>query len=154
MFGYVFNDGSYPGVPNLVLRTIEEPFHVVSRFDPGAAAMVQPIEVDHGDMTMLGFRLGRFAYVTDTNHIPPVSMRLLEDLDVLVLDALRDRPHPTHYTIDEAVEVARQIGARETYLVHMTHTVSHAATNARLPDGIALAYDGLELNIPDSSPPS
>lgn len=148
MFGYVFHDGSYPGVPNLELRTVTKSFEVESRFDANARTTIQPIEVDHGDLTMLGFRIGRFAYVTDTNNIPDSSIRLLDDLEVLVLDALRDRPHPTHYTIDEAVDVARQIGARRTYLVHMTHTVPHAETNARLPDGIALAYDGLELDIP------
>ena len=149
MFGYVFGDGSYPGVPNLVLRTVTGPFDVASRYDSGVRAEVLPIEVDHGDLTMLGFRVGRFAYVTDTNNIPESSMSLLADLDVLVLDALRDRPHPTHYTIDQAVDVAREIGARQTYLVHMTHTVSHAETDARLPAGIALAYDGLALDIPD-----
>ena len=154
MFDYVFNDGSYPGVPNLALKTVENPFRVVSRFEPGLSTTVLPIDVDHGNLAMLGFRLGRFAYITDTNHIPKHSMRLLEDLDVLVLDALRFRPHPTHYTIDEAVDVARQIGARETYFVHMTHTVGHADTNARLPDGMALAHDGLVLDIPDSPPPA
>ncbi len=76
-------------------------------------------------------------------------MDLLADLEVLVLNALRDRPHPTHYTIDEAIEVAQRIGARRTFLVHMTHTVSHAETSARLPDGVALAYDGLALDIRD-----
>jgi phosphoribosyl 1,2-cyclic phosphate phosphodiesterase len=149
MFGYVFGDGSYPGVSNLVLRTVDDAFTVRSRYDPEHHAKVLPIEVDHGTLPMLGFRIGGFAYVTDTNNIPGSSMDLLADLEVLVLDALRDRPHPTHYTIDEAVEVAQRIGARSTFLVHMTHTVSHAETDARLPEGVALAYDGLTLDIRD-----
>lgn len=147
MFRYVFHDGSYPGVPNLVLRTITEPFAVSSRYDLRRSLDVLPIEVDHGDLPMLGFRIGDFAYVTDTNNIPGPSRELLADLDVLVLDALRVRPHPTHFTIDEAVDVARRIGARQTYLVHMTHSVLHAETDARLPEGISLGYDGLSVEI-------
>jgi phosphoribosyl 1,2-cyclic phosphate phosphodiesterase len=89
---------------------------------------------------------GRFAYLTDCSRIPDESWRLLDGLDVVVLDALRERPHPTHFTIDEAVEAARRIGAPRTYFTHMCHDLGHAATNARLPPGMELAYDGLVLD--------
>ncbi len=151
MFPYIFRDGSYPGVPNLELRTVAEPFFVHSRYDPERVVEVVPIPVDHGDMPMYGYRIGRFAYLTDTNHIPDESLERLGGLDVLVLDALRDRPHPTHYTIDEAVEMASRIGAAETWLVHMTHSVLHEETDARLPEGVHLAYDSLKLDVASPS---
>jgi len=147
MFGYIFGEGSYPGIPNLQLRTVSEPFTVHSRYDSAKSIHVLPVEVDHGNMSMLGYRIGNFAYVTDTNNIPDASLKMLTNLDVLVLDALRDRPHPTHFTIEEAVEVAQRIGARQTYFVHMTHSVLHETAEARLPKGISLAYDGLAINI-------
>lgn len=145
MFKYIFEDGTYPGVPDLTLKVIDGPFQIVSRKDPARRMDVIPIDVQHGDLPMFGFRIGTFAYVTDTNFIPEESFALLQDLDVLVLDALRDDFHPTHYTIDEAVEVARRIGARQTYFTHMTHSVLHAETDARLPEAINLAHDGLRF---------
>ena len=147
MFAYIFGDGSYPGVPKLTLRSVQDRFTVYSRYSLDLSVPVDPILVDHGNLPMFGYRIGRFAYVTDTNNIPDESLHKLDDLDVLVLDALRDRPHPTHFTIDEAVDVAGRIGAKRTYLVHMTHNVLHAETDARLPDGVNLAYDGLELRV-------
>ena len=92
-------------------------------------------------------RFGRFAYLTDCNGIPDSSLAQLTGLDVLVLDALRHRPHPTHFTLAEAVAMAGQIGARQTYFTHIAHELGHAATCAALPDGMALAHDGLELTI-------
>lgn len=107
-----------------------------------------PIPVTHGEWTILGFRIGPFAYITDTNGIPPESMRLLEGVDTLALDGLRPSPpHPTHFTIDEAVECAQRIGARVTYLIHLTHDVDHDELEAKLPAGVRLAYDGLELRF-------
>ena len=97
---------------------------------------------------MLGFRVGNFAYLTDCNRIPDASWSLLDGLDVLILDALRVRPHPTHFSLDEAVATAERIGARRTFFTHMCHDLQHAATDARLPAGMALAYDGLVLQIP------
>jgi len=109
---------------------------------------VIPLPVCHGDWTILGFRIGRFAYITDTNGIPDTTMRLLEDIDVLALDGLRPSPrHPTHFTIDEAVQCAQRIGARQTWLIHLTHEVDHEAVEAGLPEGIRLAYDGLRLEL-------
>ena len=101
----------------------------------------------HGRRPILGFRLGRLAYLTDCNAIPESSMALLGGLDTLVLDALRPLPHPTHFTLAEAVDVAGRIGARQTYFTHIAHQLGHAATCAALPAGMALAYDGLTLDI-------
>jgi phosphoribosyl 1,2-cyclic phosphate phosphodiesterase len=105
----------------------------------------------HGPQPILGFRVGGFAYLTDCNHVPEASMALLTGLDVLVLDALRHRPHPTHFTLAEAVEVATRIGARQTLFTHICHDLPHAATNAALPDGMALGYDGQVVTLTDLS---
>lgn len=145
MFTYIFEDGTYPGVPNLELHTIDDAFEVASRRDAGKTVRIVPIDASHGDLPLFGYRIGDFAYLTDTNFIPDSSFDLLDDLDVLVLDALRDRYHPTHFSIDEAVAAARRIGARQTYFIHMTHNVLHAETDALLPDGINLGYDGLAI---------
>ncbi len=143
MFGYIFADGSYPGVPDLRLHEVTAPFDVGGRYEPGQTVHVVPVPARHGAMPLFGYRIGRFAYLTDTSHIPEPSFALLEDLDVLVLDALRHEPHRTHFSIDEAVAAAQRIGARQTYFIHMTHSILHAEEDARLPPGINLGYDGL-----------
>ena len=148
MFPYIFDrDGSYPMAPRLELREVEAPFTVESRAEEPHAVEVIPIEVFHGDLPMYGYRVGRFAYLTDTSRIPEASYALLEDLDVLVLDALRHHAHPTHFTIEQAVEAALRIGARQTYFIHLTHNILHAEEDALLPDGIALGYDGLSFRV-------
>jgi phosphoribosyl 1,2-cyclic phosphate phosphodiesterase len=140
-FAYVFDPSPTPGggVPQLVT------FHLGGPFCLGGATIV-PVPVMHGPRPILGYRVGRFAYLTDCNAIPGASWPLIEGIEVLVLDALRDRPHPTHFTVAEAVDTARRIGAARTYLTHMTHDLRHEPTSARLPDGIELAYDGLTLD--------
>ena len=111
-----------------------------------------PLPVTHGDWTILGFRIGPFAYITDTNGIPEETMRLLDGIESLALDGLRSSPpHPTHFTIGEAVEVAQKIGAKETWLIHLTHDVDHEETERKLPSGVKLAYDGLRLEFNDRS---
>ena len=99
----------------------------------------------HGQRQIMGLRLGTFAYLTDCSAIPEASWSLLEGLDVLVLDALRERPHPTHFSLSEAVDVAGKIGARQTYFTHMCHDLPHASTCERLPAGMLLAHDGLAV---------
>ena len=147
MFHYIFADGTYPGVPRLDLIEVNAPFEVTSRYERGTSVEVQPIDAFHGDLPLYGYRIGRFAYLTDTNRIPEHSYAALEGVEVLVLDALRHRPHPTHFRVEEAVEAARRIGARQTYFIHMTHNLLHAEEDARLPDGIALGYDGLRFEV-------
>ena len=109
---------------------------------------VQPIRLGHGPrFNVLGFRIGSVAYCTDTNHIPEESWPLLTGLDVLVLDALRDRPHPTHFSLAEAIATAERIGAKQTYFTPISHELDHAATNRRLPNHMQLAYDGLHIPL-------
>ena len=141
-FAYVFESNAPKGggVPDLRLFPIE------GRFCLGRQE-VQPVPIRHGPWNILGFRVGRFAYLTDCNGIPDSSLDLLQDLDCLVLDALRHRPHPTHFTLAEAVEMAARIGATRTYFTHIAHELGHAGTCAQLPAGMALAYDGLDIEI-------
>lgn len=144
IFRYAFEppDVVGGGVPELALREITGPFSA-------AGIDVVPIPVFHGPRPILGFRIGRFAYLTDCNAIPETSMALLTGLEVLVLDALRHRPHPTHFTLAEAVETAGRIGARATFFTHICHDLPHAETNAALPHGMALAYDGQQVMLDD-----
>lgn len=141
-FRYMFHPSTPKGggVPQIVLHPIDAPFVV-------AGQRIVPVPVMHGPRPILGFRVGRFAYLTDCNGIPDASWALLEGLETLVLDALRDRPHPTHFTVADAVATAQRIGARRTYFTHICHDLPHAATCARLPSGIELAYDGLTVNV-------
>ena len=143
MFSYVFDPATPKGggLPLLDLRLVEGALTV------GDLA-VTPVPLDHGARPILGYRFGRFAYLTDCNRIPEASWPLLDGLDLLVLDALRIRPHPTHFSLDEAVAAAARIGARRTFFTHMCHDLQHAPTDARLPPGMALAYDGLVLQLP------
>ncbi len=142
-FSYVFDPATPAagGVPRLELFAVLGPFCV-------GGQEVQPVKVLHGARTILGYRLGGFAYLTDCSRIPDESWALLQDLDVLVLDALRIRPHPTHFTVAEAVAATRRIAPRRAYFTHVCHDLQHAATCASLPAGMELAYDGLVLECP------
>ncbi len=143
-FQYIWADTQIGGgKPQLELHEVSGPF-------THEGIDVVPLPVLHGEWTILGFRIGGFAYITDTNGIPESTMPLLEGVDVVALDALRPSPrHPTHFTIDESVACARRINARQTWLIHLAHEVDHAAVEATLPDGIRLAYDGLEIRMKD-----
>jgi phosphoribosyl 1,2-cyclic phosphate phosphodiesterase len=105
------------------------------------------VPVMHGSMEIAGFRFGRTAYLTDVSAIPEASFALLEGLDDLVLSALRHKPHPSHATVEQAVEWSRRTGAKRTWLTHIAHELPHEATNQTLPSGVELAYDGLELAV-------
>ena len=142
MFAYVF-DPATPrgrGLPQLALWDVAGAFSVAGR-------TFIPVPLRHGTLPVLGYRLGAFAYLTDCNEIPADSWRLLQGLDVLVLDALRRRPHSTHFHVDRAVEIAERVGARQTFFTHMTHDLPHAATCEGLPRGMSLAHDGLVLEV-------
>ncbi|MFQ5461269.1 MAG: MBL fold metallo-hydrolase [Phycisphaerae bacterium] len=106
---------------------------------------VTPISLLHGRLEVLGFRFSNLAYCTDCNYISEASLALLEDLDVLILDALRHTPHPAHFNLEQAIAMARRIGARRTYFTHIAHELGHEATNRDLPDSMALAHDGLRI---------
>jgi phosphoribosyl 1,2-cyclic phosphate phosphodiesterase len=105
------------------------------------------VPVMHGELQIAGFRFGRAAYLTDVSSIPESSFALLQGLDHLVLSALRHKPHPNHATVEQAVSWAGRIGARQTWLTHVAHELGHEDTNRTLPDGIRLAYDGLEFPV-------
>jgi phosphoribosyl 1,2-cyclic phosphate phosphodiesterase len=105
------------------------------------------IPVQHGKMEITGFRFGRTAYMTDVSFIPETSFALLEGLDCVILSALRRKAHPSHATLDQAVEWATRIGARQTWFTHIAHDLGHAETNRTLPEGMALAYDGLSFPV-------
>ena len=141
-FDYAFSGESQSLVPQLVFHRVGlEPFEILG-------AKIIPMRLNHGKaFKVLGFRFGNIAYCTDVNHIPPESMALLEGLDVLILDALRITPSKTHFTLDKAVEVATQLGPKQTYFTHIAHELDYHETNARLPEGMALAYDGLRIPL-------
>jgi phosphoribosyl 1,2-cyclic phosphate phosphodiesterase len=144
IFSYVFEPPRQPGggVPQLALFTIAGPFTL------GSVEIV-PIPLFHGRLPILGFRVGGFAYLTDCNLIPEESWPLLSGVRVIILDALRDRRHATHFSVSEALEVVGRLAPREAYLTHICHDLPHEATCARLPRGVELAYDGLVLEIAD-----
>jgi len=140
-FWYVFDDE-----PSLSTRPAIDLMPVDGGFDLLGRA-VAPVPAYHGDLPIDGWRIGDFAYLTDVSRLPQPSYALLEGLDVLVLNALRERPHPTHLTVEQAVAEAQRIGARRTLFTHMSHELSHAAISAQLPGGVELAYDGLVLDL-------
>jgi len=141
-FHYVFDTTPRlgGGIPQLSSHLIDGPLVL-------GGVRVVPVPLWHGRMPVLGFRFGRFAYLTDCNRLDDAAWPMLEGVDTLVVDALRDRPHPTHFTVDEAIGVVRRVGAARAYFTHMTHDLGHAATSARLPESMHLAYDGLVLDV-------
>jgi phosphoribosyl 1,2-cyclic phosphate phosphodiesterase len=143
-FAYAFVDTFkfYGGKPDLILHEVDGPFEV-------AGIPITPIPVWHGSLRVFGYRFGNLAYVTDAGSVPDASIELLKGVDVLVLNALRERPHPTHLSVGEAVEVIRAVGAKQAYLVHLSHELSHRAAEELLPDGINVAYDGLTIETAD-----
>jgi phosphoribosyl 1,2-cyclic phosphate phosphodiesterase len=142
MFAYIFEPPKQQGggLPQLSL------FEIGGEFTLGGAAVV-PIPLFHGNLPILGFRVGTFAYLTDCNRIPDTSWPLLDGVRTVIIDALRHRPHSTHFSVAEAVTAIQRIGADRAYLTHISHDLGHAATNAQLPAGVELAYDGLVLEI-------
>jgi phosphoribosyl 1,2-cyclic phosphate phosphodiesterase len=143
IFSYAFGEPADSGSSRPVIETTiidHEPIEI-------DGVSILPIPLQHGSIRVNGYRIGRFAYCTDCNAIPASSWKLLDGVEVLILDALRDDPHPTHFTLDEAVEVARRIGAHTTYLTHIAHDLLHAEADSRLPDGVRLGYDGLQIQL-------
>ncbi len=144
-FDYAFEnrDWTHPGaVPQLTFERIEhEPFEVLG-------VSMTPIPMEHGPhFEVLGFRMGDFAYCTDTNGIPDFSIERLKGVKTFVVGALRWTSHPTHFNVEQAIAVAHEVGAERTFLTHLSHDLDHATTEARLPDGVSLAYDGLRVAI-------
>jgi phosphoribosyl 1,2-cyclic phosphate phosphodiesterase len=128
------------GIPRLDAHEIEAPIDI-------RGVRVVPVPLWHGDTPILGFRFGSFAYLTDCNRLADEAWPLIDGVDTLVIDALRDKPHTTHFTVAEAMDVIARVRPRRALMTHMSHDLSHAATNARLPDGVELAYDGLVVDV-------
>ena len=145
-FSYIFDPHTPQGggIPQLSLTAIAGPFCL-------GGLEVVPVPVLHGKRPILGYRIGTFAYLTDCNHIPDASWPLLDGVQTLVLDALRHRPHPTHFNLAGALEASARIGAERTYFTHICHDLPHAETCAQLPAGVELAYDGQVIEIGQTS---
>jgi phosphoribosyl 1,2-cyclic phosphate phosphodiesterase len=135
-FSYIFTPGDHSGFrPRLHLETISGPFSI------GVVPII-PLPIAHGDDLVLGYRVGNLAYLTDCNHIPPATRAALAGITTLVIDALRFSPHPTHFTIAEAIAFAQDCGIKRTILTHLSHDVDARQHGAALPAGIEFAYDG------------
>ena len=141
VFAYAFRSVQQGGgVPRLELIPVTAAFEA-------AGQRVVPVPVLHGDLPIYGYRLGSFAYLTDCSRIPESSWPLLEGVRVLVIDALRDTPHPTHFTVGQALEAVERVAPDRALLTHVSHDLGHAATSSRLPPRVELAYDGLSVNV-------
>ncbi|MBV9760371.1 MAG: MBL fold metallo-hydrolase [Acidobacteriaceae bacterium] len=143
-FQYVFDDSpSESSRPRLSLHCFEEePIRI-----PGLALDILPVRAFHGKGLVYGFRFGDCAYMTDHSEIPLESLNLLSHLDVLFLDALRHNPHPTHSTVEASLKTVELLRPKRAFFTHISHDLLHASLEARLPPGVHLAYDGLEIPI-------
>lgn len=141
IFTYIFEQ-SYPygGILKVDPHLIDGPFKLWDE-------QLIPLPVFHGKLPVLGFRFGSVAYITDFSTIPDTTMGLLEGLDVLILDALRHKPHPTHSTIENSLGLVERLKPARAYFTHIAHELGHDETNAKLPPNVRLAYDGLEVNL-------
>ena len=143
MLPYCFAEHRYPGVPAIQLHEIHkhEPLRI-------GDIDIMPIEVMHHDLPILGYRFGNLTYITDMKTISDEELPYIEGTDVLIVNALREKPHHSHQTVTDAVHFARRVGARQTWLIHSSHDIGrHAEVNAQLPPDIQLAYDGQVIEV-------
>ncbi|HWM93226.1 MAG TPA: MBL fold metallo-hydrolase [Thermoanaerobaculia bacterium] len=141
IFSYVFEETQAGGgKPQLDLIGIREPFRLLGR-------EIVPVPVWHGDLEVFGYRIGSFAYVTDCNRIPEESLELLDGVETLILDALRYRPHSTHFSVEEAIAVAERIGSSRTIFTHLAHEIDYGAPAVPFPPGMEFGYDGLVFEV-------
>jgi phosphoribosyl 1,2-cyclic phosphate phosphodiesterase len=141
-FAYAFEDSKYPGLPEIELNRIDE--------NPFSLEGIEfiPIKLMHMYMPVLGFRIGDFTYITDANSISDEEIDKVKGSHTIVLNALRREKHPSHFNLEEAVQLAQEIGAKETYFTHISHQLGqHAEVEKELPDGMYIAYDGLKLEV-------
>ena len=141
MFRYIFEaDYKFGGLPQVDLQPIEGPVELFG-------ARFEPVTVIHGDTPILGFRFGSAAYLTDHSQVPPETLEKLRDLDILFLDALRYKPHPTHSTVEQSLKIVDAVKPKRTFFTHICHDLPHEATNATLPPEVRLAFDGMKLEF-------
>jgi phosphoribosyl 1,2-cyclic phosphate phosphodiesterase len=141
MFRYIF-DASYKfgGLPQVELHPINGTVELFG-------ARFEPIPVIHGEMEIYGFRFGSAAYLTDHSEIPEASYEKLRDLDILFLDALRHKPHPTHSTVENSLRIVERVNPKRAFFTHICHDLPHQETNAALPENVRLSYDGMKLDF-------
>jgi phosphoribosyl 1,2-cyclic phosphate phosphodiesterase len=146
-FNYIFDDSVLPP------QGSSKPRVRLHEFSPGRPVDIlgesfMPVRVPHGDCQVYGFRVGELGYITDAKSLPDEALEILKGVDVLVLNALWfEKPHASHFNIEEAIAASREVGARRTYLTHLTHRVRQAELDERLPEGVFAAFDGLEVEV-------
>ncbi|MBI5238726.1 MAG: MBL fold metallo-hydrolase [Deltaproteobacteria bacterium] len=141
MFPYIFREkGAEHWRPNLSTNAVDSAFSL-------SGIEVVPIEILHGDASILGYRIDGAAYITDISAIPPESMEKLKGLDVLIIGALRKEPHPTHLSIPQAIEISEKLRPKRTILTHLGHSIDYEKDGAMLPTGVELAYDGMVIEL-------
>jgi len=141
MFRYIFDaDYKFGGLPLVELHAINGPLQLFG-------ASFEPVAVIHGEMEIYGFRFGSAAYLTDHSKIPESSFAKLDDLDILFLDALRHRPHPTHSTVENSLQIVERVKPKRAFFTHICHDLAHEATNSSLPANVRLSYDGMKLDF-------
>lgn len=141
MFRYIFEaEYKFGGLPLLDLHPIEGPVELFG-------ARFEPVTVIHGETPIIGFRFGSAAYLTDHSEVPAETLEKLRGLDILFLDALRYKPHPTHSTVEQSLKIAEEVKPKRTLFTHICHDLPHEATNATLPAGVRLAFDGMKLQF-------
>jgi phosphoribosyl 1,2-cyclic phosphate phosphodiesterase len=139
---YVFRENKYPGVPNLRMNLIENKSFFIQDIE------IIPVRLMHGNLPIFGYRIGKLAYLTDLKTIPEEEYTKLQDLDVLVINALREKEHTAHETLAEALENIKKIKPRKAYFTHLTHTFGlHEVRQKTLPENVFIAYDGLEIDV-------
>jgi phosphoribosyl 1,2-cyclic phosphate phosphodiesterase len=140
-FGYTLREPSnYWDLPVLAAHIVEAPFEV-------AGQTVIPIPVMHGKIRIYAYRIGNLVYMTDVSEVPEASFDLLQNVDVLLIDCLRETPHPTHVSVSQALALIERISAKRNILIHMTHELEYQALQARLPANVEVGYDGLQLTF-------
>jgi phosphoribosyl 1,2-cyclic phosphate phosphodiesterase len=141
MFRYIFEPQyKFGGLPQVDLHAIEGPVELFG-------ARFEPLTVIHGETPILGFRFGAAAYLTDHSEVPRETREKLHGLDILFLDALRYKPHPTHSTVEQSLQIVEEVKPKRTFFTHICHDLAHEATNAGLPAGVQLAFDGMKLEF-------
>ncbi|MBW1807794.1 MAG: GPMC system MBL fold metallohydrolase [Deltaproteobacteria bacterium] len=143
-FEYIFDEGERESIrPFLTMHAVDGSFSLFGQ-------TVTPVPLWHGSLSVLGYRLGDFAYLTDVSRIPDASWELLGGLELVILDALRPRPHKTHFSIDQALQVVERIKPKRAVLTHLSHMIEHEKVNKDLPKPVELAYDGMVLDLTES----
>jgi phosphoribosyl 1,2-cyclic phosphate phosphodiesterase len=141
MFRYIFDDDyKFGGLPRVELKLIDGPVKLFG-------AQFDPVPVIHGDTEIYGFRFGAAAYLTDHSYIPEASFERLRDLDILFLDALRHKPHPTHSTVENSLRIVERVKPKRAFFTHICHDLPHEETNSLLPPQVRLSYDGMKLEF-------